>query len=117
MDAMRDALMKRRMRAAELEEIDPQEESLQEGEMGLMGAEEMPLDDQEEGTDLAPALQRADEDQALAAQAFKPTMEQGDPDELVNLEKMFDGGSSMNNKGFMGKAALKMKDRLAQLKK
>ena len=117
MDAMKDALMKRRMRMAELEEVDPQVESLQEGMEGLMGSEEMPLDDQEEGTDLAPALAQAEDDQALAAESFKPMNEDGGDAELGNLEKMFEGGRDMNNKGFMGKAAMKMKDRLAQLKK
>lgn len=127
MDAMKDALMKRRMKMAELEMVDPQEESLQEAEMGLLGSEEMPLDDQEEGTDLAPAIDKAGQDQYQAEMDMKAAMSNGGPQnedggdarssELADLEKMFEGGRDMNNKGFMGKAAMKMKDRLAMLKK
>lgn len=113
MDAMKDALMKRRMRMAEM---DPQDESLAESELGLMGSEEMPLDDQEEGTDLAPALEQAGADQEMAAQAFEAQPVQGDPG-LADLEKMYEGGRDLNNKGFMGKAAKLMQSKLASYKK
>lgn len=127
MDAMKDALMKRRMKMAEMDQIDPQMESIAQDQYGLMGSEEMNNEDElNDGSDLAPEIDMPQGDDyqmqmdAKAALSNQGVQNDGDAtssDELMNLEKMYDGGSDLRNKGFMGKAAMKMKDRLSMLKK
>ncbi len=123
MDAMKDALMKRRMmkaKAEEMSDIPTQDVSLAEGQHGLMGSEEESKLHDKDSTDLAPDLEHAGNDQHEAEMKLQSMgHDQGDahPDELANLEKMFEGGRDLKNRGFMGKAANLMKDRLASLKK
>lgn len=122
MDALKDALMKRRMmkaNAEELGDIPTQDVSLAEGQHGLMGSEEESKLHEKDGTDLAPDLNHSQDDQHQAAMDMQMNPMEGDAQDtnLQDLEKMFEGGRDLNNRGFMGKAAHLMKNKLASMKK